>query len=341
MVIVPGLGRRCPHLAGSPFLLQEMVFGHHTASILVNASKALHTSSVQRHAHDIVAVQPIKDLECPGLGMTPAELGHAEAVKPVPKQLGEYAFPVVKGYRLGGPHGEEGLSVYPEVSRMIAVAVEFIPGSPLNALNIKPEFSRFYFIDLDGDKVEYLRSLVGSQPNVYIFEGDCNKVLLEEVFPRVCYEDYRRGLCLLDPYGLHLNWEVIETAGRLRTIDLFLNFPIMDINRNALWRNPENVPAEGIARMNAFWGDESWRDIAYGKMLTLFGDEEVKLGNEAVAKAFQKRLQEKAGFNHALKPMPMRNTKGAVIYYLYFASQQSVAEKIVMDIFAKYRNRGA
>ncbi len=218
---------------------------------------------------------------------------------------------------------------------------EFIPGSPLNALNIKPGFDDFYLVDLDGDKVDHLRKLVGNRPDVHIFEGDCNEILLNEVFPRVRYEDYRRGLCLLDPYGLHLNWEVIEDAGELGTIDLFLNFPIMDINRNALWRNPEGVPAEGIARMNDFWGDESWRDIAYERRPTLFGDEEVKLGNEAVARAFQKRLREKAGFRYVLEPMPMRNTKGSVVYYLCFASQQRVAEKIAEDIFAKYRNRGA
>ncbi|MEW6555610.1 MAG: three-Cys-motif partner protein TcmP [Actinomycetota bacterium] len=119
---------------------------------------------------------------------------------------------------------------------------EFIPGSPLNALNIEPGFDDFYLVDLDGDRVEYLKSLIRERPDVHIFEGDCNKILIEEVFPRVRHEECRRGLCLLDPYGLHLNWQVIETAGKLRTIDLFLNFPIMDINRNALWRNPRKCP---------------------------------------------------------------------------------------------------
>lgn len=120
-------------------------------------------------------------------------------------------------------------------------------------------------MDLDGDKTDHLQKLVGDRSNVHIFQGDCNEVLLKKIFPRVRYEDFRRGLCLLDPYGLHLNWEVIETAGKMGTIDLFLNFPIMDMNRNALWRYPDHVPADGIERMTAFWGDESWRDVAYKK----------------------------------------------------------------------------
>jgi hypothetical protein len=37
-------------------------------------------------------------------------------------------------------------------------------------------------------------------------------------------EDYRRALCVLDPSGAALDWRVIETAGRLKTIDLFVVF---------------------------------------------------------------------------------------------------------------------
>jgi len=37
----------------------------------------------------------------------------------------------------------------------------------------------------------------------------------------------------------------------------------------------------------------------------------------------------------------MRNDQGAIVYYLFFASQVDVAEKIVTGIFDKYRNMGA
>ena len=45
-------------------------------------------------------------------------------------------------------------------------------------------------------------------------------------------------------------------AGHSRAVDMFLNFPVMDMNRNAIWRNPNAVPKDGIDRMNRFWGDE-------------------------------------------------------------------------------------
>ena len=219
---------------------------------------------------------------------------------------------------------------------------DYVAGSPLNALKVDPPFNEYFLIDLDGDKVDQLRALpqVRGRSDVHLIHGDCNRVLLEEVFPRVRYHDYRRGLCLLDPYGLHLDWEVIRMAGRMRSIEMFLNFPIMDMNRNALWRRLEDASAAGVARMTAFWGDDSWRKAAYRKQRTLFGqDEDVKLGNREVVNAFQKRLHDVAGFQHVPEPMPMRNSNNAVVYYLFFASQRSVASKIVQDIFASYRNR--
>ena len=218
---------------------------------------------------------------------------------------------------------------------------DYVAGSPLNALKIDPPFSEYFLVDLDGDKVDQLRDLpqVLGRSDVHVIHGDCNRVLLDNVFPQVRYEDYRRGLCLLDPYGLQLDWEVIRTAGKMRSIEIFLNFPIMDMNRNALWRRPESASAEGVARMTAFWGDDSWRKAAYRKEPTLFGEEDVKLENQDVVKAFRKRLRDVAGFQQVLEPMPMRNSNNAVVYYLFFASQKPVASKIVQDIFDGYRNR--
>ena len=70
---------------------------------------------------------------------------------------------------------------------------------------------------------------------------------------------------------------------------------------------------------------------------TLFGPEMVKQPNDAIVAAFRKRLQEVAGFNFVPNPLPMKNSTNAVVYYLFFASQKPVAEKIITDIFNKHR----
>jgi three-Cys-motif partner protein len=217
---------------------------------------------------------------------------------------------------------------------------EYIPGSPINALLVKPPFREYHLIDIDRQKVASLRDLVKNRTDVHIHEGDCNRILVEQIFPNVRWEQYRRGLCLLDPYGLQLTWKVIETAGKARAIDMFLNFPVADINRNVLWRHPEGVDAADLKRMNEFWGDDSWRQIAYTTKRDLFGHLE-KEENEVVAEGFRQRLLKVAGFKHVPEPLPMRNTKGATVYYLFFASHKPTAENIVIDVFNKYRQRGA
>jgi hypothetical protein len=37
------------------------------------------------------------------------------------------------------------------------------------------------------------------------------------------------------------------------------------------------------------------------------------------------------------EPLPMKNSTNAVVYYLFFASQKTVAQKIIDDIFKNYR----
>jgi len=216
---------------------------------------------------------------------------------------------------------------------------EFIRGSPLNALLVEPPFRHYFFIDIKEDKTEQLRGLVKDRKDISIYTGDANVVLLEQVFPKIQWSDYRRGLCLLDPYGLHVDWEVLKTAGHMKTVDIFLNFPVMDMNRNALWRNPDKVRDEEIGRMTRSWGDESWRNIVYSSEGMLFKDMTVKQSNEVVIEAFRKRLNEVGGFGYVSEALPMRNSAGVIVYYLLLASQKAVAAKIVNDIFNKFRNR--
>lgn len=216
---------------------------------------------------------------------------------------------------------------------------EMVLGSPLNALEVKPPFREYHLIDLDGDKVTGLRELVGERKDVCIHHGDCNRVLLNEVFPKVRFEDYKRGLCILDPYGLHLNWEVIQTAGSmLRSLDVFINFPIYDININVLHHDPETVSPTHVGRMNAFWGDDSWRKLAYQETSPdLFGNVDTeKVSNQQLASAFRERLKKVAGFKRVPEPLPMRNKKGSIVYYLFFASQKDTAEHIVKYIFDNF-----
>jgi three-Cys-motif partner protein len=128
----------------------------------------------------------------------------------------------------------------------------------------------------------------------------------------------------------------MKLTGELKTIDFFLNFPIMDMNRNILRRDHSSVSEEQKLRMDFFWGDRSWENVAWETSSDMFGDP-LKTTNEAIVEAFQKRLKEVAGFKYVPEPLPMRNKTNAVVYYLFFASNSEAGDKIARHLFKNYK----
>ena len=185
-----------------------------------------------------------------------------------------------------------------------------------------------------------LADLGRGQENVHVYEGDCNQILIRDVFPKVRYENYQRALCILDPYGLHLDWQVIKAAADSKAIEIFLNFPVMDMQMNVFRSNLDRVTEENRNRMTRLWGDESWEEAAYTPVQGLFEEMTAKNPIDTITAVYQERLRQTAGFAYVPNPIPMRNTKGAIVYYLFFASPNRTADKIVKYIFERYAKYG-
>lgn len=215
-----------------------------------------------------------------------------------------------------------------------------ISGSPLIALSVKPSFDEYHFIDINRGKLDRLRKAVGPRADIFFYNEDCNRVLCDQVFARVKFEEYCRGFCFLDPNGLHLRWEVFKRAANTKTIEVLVNFSIMDLNMNCGLRNPEEMSPEQATRLTAFWGDETWRDAVYRQdplQPNLFGEPR-KAPNELIVEAFCERLRKVAGFAFVAAPVAMRNSVGATVYYLVFGSPNATGAKIANEIFAAYRS---
>jgi three-Cys-motif partner protein len=222
---------------------------------------------------------------------------------------------------------------------------EFVQGSPLNALEIENPFTEYHYIDIDKQKAETLKLLTQDKPNIHIYPKDCNETLVKEVFPLLPWESKKRALCILDPYGLHLHWETILAAANLKTTEIFLNFPLMDMNRNVLHKDLTTASPDQMERMNSFCGTEEWQEILYeeSKQMGLFKDfgESYRIkvvnGNIKLGEWFKReRLEKAAGFKYVPDPILMRNNKGGPLFFLFFASHNETGKKIVSDIFSKY-----
>jgi len=214
---------------------------------------------------------------------------------------------------------------------------QLVPGSPLVALGVKPRFHEYHFIDLSKTKVLALCEVLKDDPTVSVYLGDCNDILLKQILPRCRYDDFRRALWLLDPCGLDYRWSVVEAAGHECGVELFMNFPIMAINRDVGRRDPSTVTAGAKQRMEQFWGDGSWWDVMYSSDGTLFPELLRKVEGPRIVEAYCRRLKEVAGFLYVAQPLLMTNPANAPLYYIVFASHNQTGMNIADAIFRKYR----
>src|SRR5258708_19154931 len=128
-----------------------------------------------------------------------------------------------------------------------------VDGSPARALRESPPFDHFYCIDLNPGKTAYLKTLCGDRRNVNIITDDATLYLTTKLLPTILYVDFKRALCLLDPYGLHLDWEVMRQAGPSRGVHLFLHFPLTDTNHKPIRPQPPQAPQRGIQPPTRIW----------------------------------------------------------------------------------------
>ena len=132
----------------------------------------------------------------------------------------------------------------------------FIDGSPRVALTIQHPFNSYTFIEKSPWRVQRLQALQQEFPtrSIRILEDDCNRAITTEVTPRIRYEHFNRGLILLDPFSMNVEWPTIEQIAETKALEVFMNFPVMALNRTALPNDPNTLTIAQIERMNRFWG---------------------------------------------------------------------------------------
>ncbi|MBU4284832.1 three-Cys-motif partner protein TcmP [Patescibacteria group bacterium] len=213
----------------------------------------------------------------------------------------------------------------------------FIDGSPCCALSIKNPFTAYFFIEKEKWRIKKLESIKRrfKDLEIIIKNDDCNEVLTK-LIPQFPYSSFKRVLVFLDPFGMNISWEIIEQAAKIKTIEIFLNMPIMAINRACLLNNPSKLTQKHIERMNRFWGNNDWQNIMYIDASTLFGPIKIKdyIDGKKLSEYFIKRL--KSVFEYVSLPLIMRNSKNTPLYCLIYAGHNDKAKKIVEDIFKHF-----
>ena len=196
-------------------------------------------------------------------------------------------------------------------------ALNTVSGSAVIALNIKPPFTKYFFIELDQNKVQELMKLetIYSRLSIEIFQGDCN-VKIDEVLQEI--GSTVPFIALLDPQAGDLYWNTIAKIAQKNKAELFINFPFgMAINRYMPLVDGKNVDAGMENKLNKIFGSKAWKPI--------YGERNEK-GTISSAIARDKYLDiylqglKTLGFKYyAVKDL--KNSKKVHIYYLIFATR--------------------
>ena len=186
---------------------------------------------------------------------------------------------------------------------------EEFDGSPMLALGCRTPFTHLYFNDYNREYVDALKQRQESrfpEQNVAYYTLDCNEaagVIARELPSRALV------FCFVDPWTYEVTFDSLEALCEHRSIDLIVTFHSTAIKRNA---------HQDIAAVDKFLGDAAWRDEYFAAE----GDPSRPRTHVLIEK-FTASLRERLKFTHFGEPEVIRNTHGAPIFYLLFASRNS------------------
>lgn len=202
---------------------------------------------------------------------------------------------------------------------------EEIKGSPLLALEIKDKFNKYYFIDLDKERVRELRTLISKFPkkNCSLYHDNCNNAIHKIMYN---IPKWAPTFVFLDPSGAHIEWSTIELLSKWKT-ELFINFPLyMDIQRR-LTNDPDKINPGDIDQLNTFFGNNNWQKI-YDRKFSLDGP---RFRIIDLMELYTLNLKE-LGYEHVLFSDTIKNSKNVPIYYLIWVGKHDVGEKIMKHV---------
>lgn len=218
----------------------------------------------------------------------------------------------------------------------------YIDGSPRVALKVSHPFHSYIFIEKEDWRVNKLKRLQDEFPNfnIEIKQGDCNTIIVNEIVTEIRYDNFNRGIIFLDPFGMDVEWETIEKISNTKALEIFLNFPVMAINRSVLLKQAYKLKPEQVKRMDLFWGSPDWRAGLYEEVPTLFGPEIKKIPQtgKSLGELYTSRLNE--AFPEVSEPLVMTNSRKAPLYCLIFAGHNVYGKKIAQNIFSYFERLG-
>ncbi len=198
-------------------------------------------------------------------------------------------------------------------------------GSPIRILQQQLDFKHYYFNDLNSNYTQMLEEKVktsfskkASRVSIECKDANCFIIdFINNIFKQT-YSN--RAVVFLDPYGMQVRWETIQTIVATRGIDMFCLVPIQGLKRQATNRL-EAVQSHNIDKMTAFLGTAEWLDKFYEEnpQSNLFGDDDSIRKKGGALESFIKNRFDIAGFSWVANPIELKGKQGYHEFSLFFA----------------------
>jgi three-Cys-motif partner protein len=193
-------------------------------------------------------------------------------------------------------------------------------GSAKIAIDVEPRFDRLIFVEQKPRAVQALHALRAQHPerDIKVIAGDAN----QEIPKLLQFVNWRRvrAVMFLDPYGMNVDWNTLETIAKTRAIDVWFLFSLSGLYRQAA-RDANAIDADKRAAITRVLGTDAWEKELYAPcQQSLFSDDPSIRRTADVARLedyVQSRLR--TIFPAVLKPMPLPVRTRPQKFSLFFA----------------------
>jgi three-Cys-motif partner protein len=203
-------------------------------------------------------------------------------------------------------------------------------------------FTKFRFFELGRKAAELQARLRADYPerDIKVYEGDCNATIptaLADLHPL----RWAPTFAFLDPDGMELAWETItalaehkrgyRAAGSLKPeykAELWMLFPTSGIVRT-LALEAEKVSPADEARAGRLFGTDRWRPIYDLRVAGAISGADAR---EEYVNLMRWRLERDLGYRFT-HPFELKNTRGATLYHMIFATDNDAGTRIMESIY--------
>lgn len=201
----------------------------------------------------------------------------------------------------------------------------FLKGSARIALEVEPVFSRYIFIERNLAKCKELEKLKDEFPrqssHIQVEHADATEYLMHWCKETNWHKT--RAVVFLDPFGMQVEWSLLEAIAATKAIDLWLLVPLW-MGANRLMTKNDLPPEEWSEKLTRFFGNEEWKAKFYRlkQQPGLFDPEDAKeksSDHEGLKAYFVSRLEEIFP-GVARNPLTQYNSTNSPMYLLCFAT---------------------